>query len=76
MSGTREVGEIAEEIRALVEELAGSGDPAAFGHLLGLQEHLGLGLATAARALADASSWAGVADQAGTTRQAAWARWH
>ena len=66
----------AEEIRALIDQLAGSADPAAFAELLGVQEHLGIALGVAARALAESSSWAGVANEAGTSRQAAWARWH
>lgn len=76
MSGTVETSDIAHQIRTLIDALATSGDPAAFGHLLDLHQHLGVSLGTAARSLADASSWAGVADLAGTTRQAAWARWH
>jgi hypothetical protein len=62
-------------IRQLLDELAGSPDPAAFTALLELQADLGLALAQSARTLAEASSWSSVADLAGTSRQAAWARW-
>jgi predicted choloylglycine hydrolase len=67
--------ELAELAEAAVLTLARSGDPAAFGHLLQLTRVAGESLGTAARALADQSSWSGVADVAGTTRQAAWERW-
>jgi hypothetical protein len=68
-----------EDLAALAEAtlraLAASTDPAAFRHLLRLTEVVGDCLAVAARTLADESSWSGVAGIAGTTRQAAWARW-
>jgi hypothetical protein len=67
--------ELADLAEAAVLTLARSGDPAAFGHLLQLTRVAGESLGTAARALADQSSWSGVADVAGTTRQAAWERW-
>ena len=67
--------ELAELAEAAVVTLARSGDPAAFGHLLALTQVTGESLGTAARALAGRSSWSGVADVAGTTRQAAWERW-
>jgi len=67
--------ELAELAQAAVVTLARSGDPAAFGHLLALTRVAGESLGTAARALAGRSSWSGVADVAGTTRQAAWERW-
>jgi predicted choloylglycine hydrolase len=67
--------ELAELAEAAVVTLARSGDPAAFGHLLRLTQVAGESLGTAARALANQTSWTGVADVAGTTRQAAWERW-
>lgn len=71
-STTAELAELAE---AAVTTLAQSGDPAAFAHLLRLTQVAGESLGTAARALAGQSSWSGVADVAGTTKQAAWERW-
>ena len=62
-------------IRQLLDELAVSPDPAAFTALLELQADLGLALAQSGRTLAEASSWSRVADLAGMSRQAAWARW-
>jgi hypothetical protein len=67
--------ELAELAEAAVGQLARSADPAAFAHLLALTRITGESLGTAARTLADRSSWSGVADVAGTTRQAAWERW-
>ena len=67
--------ELAARARAAVEELAASADPAAFAHLLELSRVLGESLGRSARNLAEAGSWAEVAGHAGTTRQAAWARW-
>jgi predicted choloylglycine hydrolase len=68
--------ELAELAEAAVAALARSGDAEAFGHLLQLTRVAGESLGTAARTLADRSSWSGVADVAGTSRQAAWERWH
>jgi hypothetical protein len=67
--------ELAEVARAALRGLAESDDPAAFAHLLQLSEQIGESLAVSARNLAAGRSWSGVADLAGTTRQAAWARW-
>jgi predicted choloylglycine hydrolase len=67
--------ELAEVARAAIQVLAESDDPAAFAHLLGLSRRVGECLGVSARNLAGGRSWSGVADVAGTTRQAAWARW-
>ena len=67
--------ELAAVARAALHGLAESSDPAAFGHLLRLSAELGECLGVSARQVAANRSWSGVADVAGTTRQAAWARW-
>lgn len=72
----RDPNEIEAEIRSLLDALAGHRDPTAFQSLLGLSQHLGECLGLSARNLAEAQSWGDVAGVAGTTRQAAWSRWH
>ena len=67
--------ELAALAEAAIDALARSGDLAAFGHLLRLTQVTGEAVGTAARTLADRSSWTGVAEIAGTSRQAAWERW-
>jgi len=67
---------IAAEARALIDVLASSTDPMAFQTLLDLSQYIGVCLGTSARTLAEAQSWSSVADLAGTTKQAAWSRWH
>jgi hypothetical protein len=67
--------ELADLAEAAVGALAQRSDPAAFGHLLRLARITGECVGVAARAMAEQKSWAGVADIAGTTRQAAWERW-
>ena len=69
------VDELAAVAHAAINELAERGDPAAFQQLLVLTRVVGESLGTAARATAERGSWAGVAEIAGTTRQAAWERW-
>jgi hypothetical protein len=44
--------------------------------LLGLSQYVGECLGISARTLAEAQSWSSVAGLAGTTKQAAWSRWH
>lgn len=73
--GRSTTDELAELAEGAVTTLAASGDPAAFAHLLRLTQLAGESLGTAARALAGQTSWSGVADVAGTTKQAAWERW-
>ena len=68
--------DIAADVRALLDQLAANSDPAAFQALLGLSQYLGECLGTSARTLAEAQSWGGVDGLAGTTKQAAWSRWH
>ncbi|MGD9620079.1 MAG: hypothetical protein AB7G47_09710 [Mycolicibacterium sp.] len=68
--------EIEAEIRERLDALAANSDPAAFQALLGLSRYLGECLGLSARAMAEASSWGDVAGVAGTTKQAAWSRWH
>lgn len=72
----RDPAQIGAQVRALVDELAASGEPAAFAELLALSEHVGVSLGTSARAVAQAGSWTQVATYAGTSKQAAWSRWH
>jgi predicted choloylglycine hydrolase len=67
--------ELADMARAAIDGLARSHDPAAFARLLELSQQVGECLGVSARNLAAGRSWSGVADLAGTTRQAAWARW-
>ena len=67
--------ELAEIASAALRALAQRADPDAFAHLLHLTEVVGECMATSARTLAEERSWSGVGDIAGTTRQAAWARW-
>lgn len=72
---TSGVADLADSVRAGIDELAGSADPDAFRALLDLSSHLGMAIGAAARTLAGSGSWARVAGLAGTTRQAAWQRW-
>jgi hypothetical protein len=67
--------ELAELAESAVCALAQRGDPGAFEHLLRLARVTGECLGVAARTMAEQTSWAGVADIAGTSRQAAWERW-
>ena len=71
---SREPTDIAAEARTLLDALAYSTDPAAFQTLLELSHYVGESLGISARTLAE--SWSSVAGLAGTTKQAAWARWH
>jgi hypothetical protein len=72
----REPSDIEAEVRTLLDVLSTSSDPAAFQALLGLSQHLGECLGLSARTLAESQSWGDVAGVAGTTKQAAWSRWH
>ncbi len=68
--------DIEAQVRTLLGALTASSDPAAFQALLGLSQHLGECLGQSARTLAESHSWGDVAGVAGTTKQAAWSRWH
>jgi hypothetical protein len=68
-------GELADLAEAAMRSLAKTNDPAAFAHLLRLARIVGECLGSAARNLAGERSWSGVAEIAGTTKQAAWERW-
>lgn len=68
-------GELADLVEAAVRSLAESDDPAAFAHLLRLARIVGESLGISARTLASERSWSGVAEIAGTSKQAAWERW-
>lgn len=72
----RNPGDIEAEVRMLLGALTASSDPAAFQALLGLSQYLGECLGQSARILAESQSWGDVAGVAGTTKQAAWSRWH
>lgn len=67
--------ELAALAQAAIDQLARRGDPAAFEQLLRLTQVVGESLGIAARATAERGSWAGVAEIAGTSKQAAWERW-
>jgi hypothetical protein len=73
---SREPTDIAAEARTLLDALAYSTDPAAFQTLLELSHYVGECLGISAGTLAESQSWSSVAGLAGTTKQAAWARWH
>ncbi|MDN5789452.1 MAG: hypothetical protein L0H25_01105 [Micrococcales bacterium] len=66
---------LAAAARENIDALSRSSDLAAFEELLGLSQYVGEALGASARTLAQASSWAAVGGLAGTTKQAAWARW-
>jgi hypothetical protein len=68
--------DIEAEVRRLLDALAADSDPAAFQVLLGLSQYVGACLGLSARTLAESQSWGDVAAVAGTTKQAAWSRWH
>jgi hypothetical protein len=70
------VDELAEQAETALRMLATSPDPAALEHLLRLSQVTGVCIGDSARTLAEHGSWAEVGSIAGTTRQAAWARWH
>ncbi len=67
--------ELAELAELAIQALAHRDDPAAFTHLLRLTSVVGECVGTAARTLAGERSWSGVAQIAGTSKQAAWERW-
>jgi hypothetical protein len=67
--------DVAEIARAALESLAHRTDPEAFTQLLALAQTNGECLGISARTLAEQGSWSGVAEAAGTTKQAAWSRW-
>ncbi len=66
---------LAGAAREYIDALARSTDVAAFQELLGLSQAVGEALGASARSLAEANSWTAVGGLAGTTKQAAWARW-
>ncbi len=66
---------LAASARECIDALARSTDVAAFQELLGLSQYVGESLGASARSLAQANSWTAVGGLAGTTKQAAWARW-
>jgi hypothetical protein len=67
--------DVAEMARAALESLAHRHDPEGFAQLLALAQTTGECLGISARTLAEQGSWSGVAEAAGTTKQAAWERW-
>jgi hypothetical protein len=68
--------EVAELIRSAIAELAGRGTTSAFKALIQLSGELGASLGEAARRVAGGASWSQVAEISGTSKQAAWSRWH
>jgi hypothetical protein len=71
--GTKELGDLA---RAAMTVLAERGEHTAFQELLSMNGHAGECLGEAARRVAAGNSWTAVAELSGTTKQAAWGRWH
>lgn len=69
------VPEVADLAAEAMHSLARRADPDAFAQLLRLSQLSGECLGISARELARHQSWSGVAEMAGTTRQAAWSRW-
>lgn len=72
---TPTVGALANQAREALQALARRPDVAAFEALLDLSRTAGECVGDSARLLAEHGSWAQVAGVAGTSRQAAWARW-
>jgi hypothetical protein len=70
---THELGDLA---RAAMDLLAERGDQPAFQELLAISAHVGECLGESARRVAANGSWSAVADLSGTSKQAAWQRWH
>lgn len=70
---TEELGALA---RATMTALAERGDQTAFRELLAISSHIGECLGESARRIAANGSWSAVADLSGTSKQAAWQRWH
>jgi hypothetical protein len=68
--------ELAGLAREILAALASRGDHAAFAALLTITAHVGQCLGSTARSLATSGAWTQVADLSGTTKQAAWSRWH
>jgi hypothetical protein len=68
--------QLADVAEVAVRALALHEDPAAFTYLLRLTRVVGECVGVSARTLAQEGSWSRVADIAGTSRQAAWERWH
>jgi hypothetical protein len=71
-AGTGQLGDL---IHAAMQTLATRPDRDAFVTLLHLSQVNGECLGASARILAEHGSWSGVAEMAGTTKQAAWSRW-
>ena len=59
-----------------IRALASTPSVEAFSALLDLSAIIGAALGDSARLLAATSSWSTVGDASGTTKQAAWSRWH
>jgi len=70
---TPELGSLA---RTALTVLAERGDQPAFLELLATNVHVGECLGESARRIAANGSWSAVADLSGTSKQAAWQRWH
>ncbi|HET9647543.1 MAG TPA: hypothetical protein VFP34_04845 [Microlunatus sp.] len=62
--------------RSAVDELARRGSTSGFRALTELSAYVGVRLGEAARAVAEQTSWTHVGELSGTTKQAAWSRWH
>jgi hypothetical protein len=68
--------ELADLIRSAVAELAARGTTSSFRALIEISGELGSSLGEAARRVAEGTSWSQVAEISGTSKQAAWSRWH
>ena len=67
---------LADLIRAAMTVLTKRGTADAFRILIELSGQLGIAIGESARVVAERGSWSQVADVSGTTKQAAWSRWH
>jgi hypothetical protein len=71
---TPDLGRLARTVVATLA--ARSGSDVEFREMLATMQAVSEGLAVSARGLADSHSWANVGTVLGTSRQAAWERWH
>jgi len=69
-------GEMAALIYRIADELSTRGTRDAFAELLHVLPYIGERVGDAARILAASDSWSQVAQVSGTSKQAAWERWH
>lgn len=68
--------ELARLARSAVDALARRSTVAGFQSLVDLSGYVGAALGESARRVAEQGSWSQVAEITGTSKQAAWSRWH